>query len=158
MVLDEWAEKWSISRLAIEDLKRRMGTSKALGFAGLSKASEHAVLNRVRLEATEKGLRLWRNNLGAAYLQDGTFLRYGLANESSAINKRIKSADLIGIKPVKITPKMVGYTFGQFVSREIKAPSWRFSGTEREQAQLKWAELILSMGGDACFANQEGTL
>jgi len=158
MVLDEWAQKWGISHLAIEDLRRGLGTSKTSGFQEMSKASEHAVLNTVRLEATQKGLRLWRNNLGAAYLQDGTFLRYGLANESRAVNKRIKSADLIGIKPVKITPKMVGYTFGQFVSREIKASSWKFSGTEREHAQLRWAELILSMGGDACFANQEGTL
>jgi len=35
---------------------------------------------------------------------------------------------------------------------------WHFLGTKREEAQLRWAELIASMGGDACFANREGTL
>jgi hypothetical protein len=53
---------------------------------------------------------------------------------------------------------MVGYTIGQFVSREIKIPGWKFQNTEREQAQLKWAELIISLGGDACFTTGVGTL
>jgi hypothetical protein len=91
-------------------------------------------------------------------MQDGAFLRYGLANESSSLNKQIKSADLIGIRPIKITQSMIGFTFGQFISREIKASTWKFAGSDRERAQLRWAELILSYGGDACFANGEGTL
>lgn len=157
MYLNTWAQRWNIPSQALDELKQ------SFGFGSIQKEngyelSEQAVQNLVRLEATKKGCRLWRNNVGAAYMQDGAFIRYGLANESSALNRQIKSADLIGIRPIKITPSMIGFTFGQFVSREIKASNWKFSGSERELAQLRWAELILSYGGDACFANKEGTL
>jgi hypothetical protein len=91
-------------------------------------------------------------------MQDGNFIRYGLANESKNVNKQIKSADLIGIRAVRIENHMIGLTIGQFVSREIKSASWKYTGTEREQAQLRWAKLIASFGGDACFATAEGTL
>lgn len=119
---------------------------------------ESDVLNRVKLEAARKGVHLWRNNVGGIYAADGTFFRYGLANESKKINAIIKSADLIGIRPIVITEAMVGLTIGQFISREIKAPDWKYRGTERERAQLAWAELILSLGGDASFATNEGTI
>ena len=120
--------------------------------------SEAGILSDIRLEASELGARLWRNNVGATYTPNGQFIRYGLANDSAATNKTIKSADLIGIRPILITPQHVGLTIGQFVSREVKAPNWRYSGNERELAQLRWAELILSLGGDACFTIGRGTL
>ena len=121
-------------------------------------SNEAAVSVQVRLEASRLGLRLWRNNVGAGYMQDGSFLRWGLANDSAAVNARLKSADLIGIRPVLITPQMVGAVLGQFVSREVKASNWRWRGTDREQAQMAWAELVNSLGGDAAFATGEGTL
>jgi hypothetical protein len=96
--------------------------------------------------------------LGAVHTNDGRFIRFGLANESTAINKIIKSGDLIGIKPIKITNDLIGATIGQFVSREVKTSDWKFKDTEREKAQLKWIELITSLGGDACFATNVGTL
>lgn len=120
--------------------------------------SEAGILSDIRLEASEVGARLWRNNVGATYTPNGQFIRYGLANDSSATNKTIKSADLIGIRPVLITPEHVGQIIGQFISREVKTPNWRYSGNERELAQLRWAELILSLGGDACFTIGRGTL
>lgn len=120
--------------------------------------SEREVLQQVKWEASQKGARLWRNNNGATYLADHSFLRFGLANESAQLNKIIKSADLIGIRPVKITAPMVGNIIGQFISREIKHAGWSYSGTDREKAQLAWAELIVSNGGDACFATGQGTL
>ncbi len=122
------------------------------------KLSEAALQNLVKLEASNKGCRLWRNNVGAAYMKDGSFIRYGLANDSATLNREIKSADLIGIRPVLITPDMVGTILGQFLSREIKASGWKYTGTDREKAQLAWAELILSLGGDAAFAVGEGTI
>lgn len=120
--------------------------------------SESTILNLVKLEASRKGIRLWRNNVGATYTNKGDFIRYGLANESASVNQVIKSADLIGIKPVVITREMVGLTFGQFISREIKAEGWIYHGTEREKAQLAWIDLIRSLGGNAAFTTKEGSL
>jgi len=121
--------------------------------------SEARVQSEIRLEASEKGLRLWRNNVGALPDQRGVWVRYGLCNESKVVNQRIKSADLIGIRPIRITPQHIGQLIGQFVSREVKAPSWTMRPSDpHTEAQLHWAELIASLGGDACFANSTGTL
>lgn len=120
--------------------------------------SEAAIQQLIRIEASQKGLRIWRNNVGACTDQNGNFIRYGLANDSATMNKAFKSSDLIGIRPVLITPDMVGKTIGQFVAREIKKENWTYKGTQREQAQLAFINLIKEMGGDACFANGEGTL
>ena len=119
---------------------------------------ETDITNLIRLEAGRKNIRLWRNNVGAGYMKDGSFIRFGLANESKQMNQLIKSSDLIGIRPVLITQEMVGLTIGQFVAREIKKSDWKYTATEREQAQLRWINLINSLGGDACFTNCEGTL
>ena len=121
--------------------------------------SESAAQVLVRLEAARKGVTLWRNNVGVLLDKRGVPVRYGLANDSSAVNSQFKSADLIGIRPLLITPAHVGLVVGQFVSREIKAPGWRFSPNDpREAAQLRWAELVLSLGGDAAFATGEGSI
>lgn len=153
----EWAKRWNVPPQAIDELTISLTKGKPV-VQTIEQASEAAVMALVRLEASKKGARLWRNNVGATYTKDGSFIRYGLANESKNINESLKSADLIGIKPVEITPEMVGLIIGQFVSREIKPPGWEFKGTKREQAQLAWAQLVNSLGGDACFATSEGTL
>lgn len=158
MDLVTWAIKWGISAEAIDDLMMMQGISTPIGSPNENMQSESAVLSLVRKEASDKGARLWRNNVGAVYTKEGHFLRYGLANDSSRINSVLKSADLIGIRPIKITEKHVGYTIGQFMSREIKEPNWRYKGTEREKAQLNWAELIISLGGNACFTIGKGTI
>lgn len=121
-------------------------------------SAESEVVAALKLEASRLGLRLWRNNVGAATDANGNHFRYGLANESAAMSKAIKSADLIGIRPVLIMPHHVGHIIGQFVSREAKAPGWLYTGTPREVAQLAWRDLVIGLGGDACFATGEGTL
>lgn len=156
MQLSYWAKKWNITDEAIKDLQELLGVTTMIN--SHEGNSEAGVLSRIKLEASEKGCRLWRNNVGATYTKDSSFIRYGLANESRSVNKRLKSADLIGIRPVKITREMTGITIGQFMSREIKHSDWVYSGTEREEAQLRWAKLIISLGGDACFATNEGTI
>jgi hypothetical protein len=156
MLLEQWAEKWKIHDLAILDLLESIGLDS--GRKVVDGISEASISNKIRLEASDRGCRLWRNNVGASVMADGSFIRYGLANDSSQLNKKIKSADLIGIRPIVIEPWMVGSTIGQFVSREVKRSNWRFTGTDREKAQAAWALLIISLGGDACFATGEGTL
>jgi hypothetical protein len=116
------------------------------------------VQSRVRLEASRKGVTLFRNQVGAMYDERGNFVRFGLANDSAQLNSRIKSADLIGMRPIVITAEMVGRTVGQFVSRECKRGDWSFTGDEHELAQLAWAAFVTSMGGDAAIVNGEGTL
>lgn len=157
MLLSQWAKQWNIPDQAIADLRMLLGAGHS-GIAPKDGMSEAGVQSIIRLEASQKGCRLWRNNVGGTYTPEGSFIRYGLANESASVNKQIKSADLIGIKPIRITQNMVGMVIGQFMSREIKSANWRYTGNEREAAQLRWAELILSLGGDACFAIGTGTI
>lgn len=157
MDLQNWARRWGVSEQAVIELQQIFGVARKNESTAAGR-SEASVLNEVRLEASNRGIRLWRNNVGATYTKDGAFLRYGLANDSAAMNRTVKSADLIGIRPVTVTQEMVGYTFGQFISREIKAPGWKYAGNEREKAQLAWAVLISALGGNACFAAGEGTL
>ena len=158
MIFADWAARWGVPPAALADLQVRvLGLEPAVVVTNAG-ASEAATQTRVRLEASRKGGRLWRNNVGAGYAEDGSFLRWGLANDSAQVNKVIKSADLIGLRPVLIDARHVGLVIGQFVSREIKAPGWRFSGTPREVAQLNWANIINALGGDARFATDEGTL
>lgn len=157
MNLNQWAIKWGIPFEAVEDLRQQFGaiSTEPSPQAG---ESEAAIQNRIRLEAGRKGMRIWRNNVGACMDENENFIRYGLCNDSKQMNDAIKSSDLIGIKPVLIGPEHAGLVLGQFMAREVKPGSWKFTGTDREQAQLKFLELVASLGGDAAFANSEGTL
>lgn len=156
MNLYSWAARWNIPIQAIAELQKLFGL--AFDTTGNTDLSETAVLNQIRLEASRKNITLWRNNVGAMHTQDGRFVRFGLANESGAMNKKIKSSDLVGIKPVVITVNMLGKTIGQFIARETKAANWTYKGTDREQAQLNWIQFVNSKGGDACFCTKAGTL
>lgn len=156
MKLDTWAIRWGIPKEAIEDLRKSFGLAQLE--LVVDAQCETDVSNLIRYEASKKGCRLWRNNVGALQNKDGGWVRYGLANESKNMNGYIKSSDLIGIKPIKIQETMVGMTIGQFLCREVKKRNWSYKGDERESAQLRWIELINGLGGDACFATNEGTI
>jgi hypothetical protein len=158
MTLYKWAQRHGVSIGAIKELETLFGIEEPVGHIATG-LSEAAVQQNLRLEASRKGVRLFRNNVGAFHDPDtGSFVRYGLANESAQVNAVIKSGDLIGIRPVLIEPHHFGTIIGQFVSREAKPGDWRYSATDREVAQLAWITLITSMGGDAKFATGEGTL
>ena len=152
MSLDAWAARWGVSPLALVDLRRTMRADEPPTPPALGGKSEAAAQAWVRLAFTRTGGRAWRNNVGALLDSRGVPVRYGLANDSAQVNAKVKSADLIGIKPVLIGPQHIGHTIGQFWSRECKAPGWTYKATEREVAQLRWAELVTSLGGDAAFS------
>lgn len=114
---------------------------------------EAAVQNHIRLEAANRGVELWRNNVGVLLDQTGRPVRYGLANTSANVNKNIKSSDLIGITPVFVTPEMIGTLIGVFTAVEVKGSDWRYSETDqRAEAQKRFHDIVRSAGGYAGFA------
>jgi hypothetical protein len=159
MTLIQWAIKWGIPLEALDDFKQQLGmddgSEPVVGKHGVPLISEAGAQTHVRCAAAERGMVLWRNNVGAMQDDTGRVVRYGLANESKAMNKRVKSSDLIGIRPIRIKPHHVGGILGQFLSREMKEPGWRYTGTDREVAQLRFMEIVLAHGGDAAFSTGE---
>lgn len=158
MSLIEWAQKWGVPLHAVEELRDMFGLVAEYQPGRLEGKPEAVVSAEVRLEAANKGGVLWRNNVGATFDERGNFIRYGLCNDSKGVNKKFKSSDLIGIKPVLIRGHHLGHTIGQFCARETKRVGWTFRDNDRERAQLRFIELVISMGGDACFATGKGTL
>lgn len=152
MIMYEWADRWGIPHAAITELLATIGVH--WDAPNNAKTPEGEVQQRVRLEASAKGCVLWRNNVGVTE----NHVRYGLCNDSPKVNKRLKSADLVGIRPVIVTPEMVGRKVGIFLAREAKGGDWVYRGTAREEAQLRWAMIVLGMGGEAAFTNAEGSI
>lgn len=150
----EWAARYPE---AAADLIRILCTAATPDSGG----SEARVQQQVRIRVAALGAMTWRNNVGATKARcpdcnaPQVPVRYGLANDSSRLNKRIKSSDLIGCIPRHVTPAMVGTTIGQFASFECKRPGWTYTGTEREAGQAAWLALISSLGGFAQFTTGE---
>lgn len=105
-------------------------------------ASEARVQSLVRLEAAQKGYRLFRNNKGVLRDDRGVPVRFGLCNDNKKVSDTWASADLIGWNAE-----------GQFTSVEVK----KWDGVTTE-AQENWAKLVRAGGGLAFIVNQEGML
>lgn len=162
-MLNEWAIAWGVPLAALQDLERRVGTLYQPETPPSTGRSEGAVQANVRLEASKLSLTgrrvcLFRNNVGALKDERGVPVRYGLANDSKAMNENLKSGDLIGWETLTVTPAMVGQQVAQFLSVECKEEGWHFTGTPREVAQQNWAYLVLAGGGRSLFANRTGLL
>ena len=150
----QWAQRNGVPAVAVAELHAIMtGGVEQPKLNQYPPQSEAGVQQQVRLDCSAVGVRLWRNNVGACIEASGRLVRYGLANESGRMNKVIKSSDLIGIKPLKVTADMVGATIGQFCAREVKRSDWTYGGSSREKAQLKFIEMVNALGGDAKFSN-----
>jgi len=156
-LLDDWAKTWGVPAAALQDLRYRMGLEGSCAMptpnpdeADGSESRQQAL---IRLCAAQHGLWLTRNNVGALLDERGIPVRYGLANESPAQNKAVKSGDLIGCWPRLIGPHMVGQTIAQFVSVEVKKERWFYTGKGREAQQKAWADFVVAKGGIGMFAN-----
>jgi len=152
LTLTQWAARHGVSQAALAELTGIVIDPKSTPTG----QSEAAVQQLVRLEASRLGIWLMRNNSGACKDETGRMIRYGLCNDSAQLNKVIKS--LVGIRPVVITPDMVGHTIGQFVAREVKRPGWSYHGTDREVAQMAFGQRVIKLGGDFKFCTGEGSL
>lgn len=116
--------------------------------------SEELVQQQIRMAlAGVPSVVTWRNNVGAAQDATGRVIRYGLMNDSKELNERFKSSDLVGIRPVVVTPEMVGRTLGVFFAVEVKAVNWTASITDKHTlAQKRYLDLVTEAGGLAGFA------
>ena len=74
-------------------------------------SNEAYVQNKIRLAVGSGEVRLFRNNTGALLDMQGRLVKFGLCKGSS---------DLIGFKPVTITPDMVGQKIPIFSAIEVK--------------------------------------
>ena len=109
---------------------------------------ESAGTSHVRLAAAQLGITLWRNNCGGFYDEQGRFVRYGLGSEA-----KLASSDWVGIRPVLITPEMVGSVLGVFTAVEMKAEGWKYSANDKHLLQQKqFIDVVNSNGGMAGFA------
>jgi len=151
-ILNAWRVRHGVSTAAIDDL-RQLLTAVTLTHVGTRHSapnSETRVQDEARLLAAKHNQILWRNNVGALKDERGIPVRYGLANDSKEINKIIKSADLIGIRRMLVTPAMVGTVVGQFVSYECKHRHWTpGEKSAHESAQYAWVDLVNAWGGRA---------
>lgn len=157
MTLVEWAARWRVPDDAFRELCL-CSINAPLRQSDAPDESEARVQSRVRLEAAQKNMLLYRNNRGAGRLESGNYVRFGLCNDSEKIGDKFKSADLIGVESVFITHDMVGTIIGRFTSVECKPTDWKFSGTLEEIAQISWATIINSAGGRAVIVNRDGLL
>lgn len=160
LTMARWALKWGIPEAALVDLRATFGaesveTPKSTPYLGVG---EPEVQARSRLKCSRRGSLSWRNNVGAYVDDNGNFVRYGLANDSARVNAKIKSSDLIGIRRLLITPEHVGTEVGQFMALEVKHGDWQYSGSEHEQGQGNFLNLVNSMGGYGRFVTHEGQI
>lgn len=161
MNLEQYARRWGLSPQAIMELKEVAGVSDVttVDVAYSDSSTETGVQQRLRLEASRLGGRLWRNNSGAYEDDRGNWVRYGLGNTSKRINKVLKSSDLIGITPLMVRPKHVGATVAVFTAVECKKPGWVYSPSDHTAvAQNNFLTQVNSLGGFGIFADNEKIL
>ena len=96
-------------------------------------ATETEILRRIWKQASSRGFTLFRNNIGLAVYKDGSRVQYGLCPGS---------ADLIGWRPITITPDMLNSTIAQFVAIEVKTPTGRLTKRQRN-----WLRTLEQAGG-----------
>lgn len=156
---DQWAARWpQAAAELVGEVLRADEADRATA------TSEAAAQQRARLAITRAGAMAWRNNVGATPAACKSCgapqqpVRYGLANESTKLNQRFKSSDLILAIPRVIRPADVGRTFAQFGSVEVKPAGWRYTGTGREPAQSAWLALVAKLGGFAQFSTGDVAL
>ena len=159
-IIQNWAERNQISPQAVAELRMLFGHCPELTtemLSSLKGKGESFVQSTVRLAAPQHGYTFFRNNVGALKDERGIPTRFGLANDTAALNKVVKSHDLIGWRSFIITPEWVGHRIAQFATRECKKPEWPGynPANEHERAQQRFGELVVAAGGEAKFTSGE---
>jgi len=102
-------------------------------------ASESRILKEVQLALVSVAhARMFRNNVGMLEDKKGNKVRYGLC---------VGSSDLVGWKPITITPDMVGSKVAVFTAVEVKSST----GSIRPE-QADFLKTVKDSGGFAILA------
>ena len=163
MLYEEWAWRHPEAAADLELVFIQSAPSRE------RQTSEGASQQQARLSIAKQGAMSWRNNVGATPARIKTScpacrfrfnveqrpVRYGLANDSTQMNKSIKSSDLILAIPRTIKQDHVGLKIAQFGAVECKRGGWEYTGKGRESAQAAWLSLVRKLGGFACFSTGE---
>lgn len=152
-ILSDWASRHSVGPIAMAELFGLMGYTPETPVE-LDGKNEAYVQSAVRLAAPTAAMTLFRNNVGALKDERGVPIRFGLANDTAALNKVLKTGDLVGYQsgwfrdyetcdPVKV---------GVFAMAECKKAGWSFRPNDaHEVAQLRAINMVLAAGGVAGF-------
>lgn len=143
VTVNEWIARWShiLPPQAVGELVASFDPSAHV-IPESSGSSESRLQSEIRLVASrDYRIALWRNNNGGMTTYDGRHVRFGLGNDSAALNRKWKSSDLIGVTPA-----------GRFVAIEVKAPGWSLRPSDnRAQAQAAFMRSVTAFGGLAGF-------
>lgn len=151
--LSDWANDWCVSDDAMAALYQIMGFKPDTPVE-LEGKNEAYVQSAVRLAAPMAAMTLFRNNVGALKDERGVPIRFGLGNDTAALNKVFKTGDLAGwqsgwfrdyetLEPVKVAV---------FAMAECKKAGWKMTPTNaHEIAQLRAINMVQAGGGIACF-------
>ena len=92
MTLKDWQARWG-DHIPAQALAELLGILSPVmpSPAPTARHSEAAGAAQIRLAAGRAGVPLFRNNSGAMTDQTGRLIRFGLGNESPALNARWKS-------------------------------------------------------------------
>jgi hypothetical protein len=137
--LQAWQRRHGIGFAAMAELHALLRPSVVVPPDMANGGADHA-----RLLLDESGGSLWRNNSGALPDETGRIVRYGLWNDSKALNAVVKSSDYIGIAPG-----------GRFLAVEWKPRGWKLIPSDaRGHAQKAFLDIVRKLGGIATFASR----
>lgn len=140
---DEWCAHWgpSLPPEALIELLRTANPT-VLPIPGQVGTEAELQAQVILAASRDHDTALWRNNNGAVTTDDGRHIRFGLGNQSSALNAKWKSSDLIGIRRPT----------GQFVAVEVKTPGWTLRPSDKHgHAQAAFHQSVRLNGGVAGF-------
>lgn len=113
--------------------------------------TEHDIQNSIRIALAHRNIYTERMNAGKFWggkvlAHDGRHLV--LDNPTQVIGAAPGTADLVGFRPLQVTPDMVGKTIAQFVAIEVKKP-----GERPRENQLRYLRMINQRGGVGVWAD-----
>jgi len=112
---------------------------------------ERDIQNAIRLEASARGMTLWRNNVGTGWAGQVTHLADGsvLIRNPRPLHAGLckGSSDLIGFAPMIVLPENVGQVVAQFTGVEVKT-----ARTRPRAEQQNFLDHVTAAGGIAIIA------